>query len=222
MKISYLLNVLLLCLAGLPVSDARLHLCERREPQQTNIQARLPLHLTMKIVGQTYCTGDAELDGVRMDALLNFTNIGKQQLILYKGSNLVSQIRVSRNLQDIAAKRFELNSSLTNITTQRDLNDFTESFPGKDFVVLPPGASYEVKSVVGVFAVRGDARQITGALLSGEHFLQVEVSTWNGSDELVKELRRRWQDYGLLWYEPVISAPVPFTIDKQRQIVDCP
>ena len=63
---------------------------------------------------------------------------------------------------------------------------------------------------------------IAGAVLSGKHLLQVEVPTWPESDELAKELRLRWQPSGLLWYDPVISAPVSFTVDKRHKVFDCP
>lgn len=180
-----------------------------------------PLQLTMKILSEEYCVGDSELDGLRLKVRLIYTNKGKQQLILYKGSRLISRTMVSRNFADAAAKRFEVNSSLTQLTSGGG-QCYTAAAPGRCFVVLPPGASYEVEGIAGTFVVRGDAREITGAVQSGKHVLHVEVITWHESDEMAKKLRARWLRYGVLWYEPITSAPVPFTVKQQRRVVDCP
>lgn len=179
------------------------------------------LHLTVKIVSSEYCAADSELDSLRLKVRLIYTNRGKQQLILYKGSRLISRSIISRNFADAAAKRFEVNASITQLTSGGD-KCYTGAAPNKCFVVLPPGTSYEVEGIAGIFVVRGDAREITGAVKSGDHVLQVEVITWHESDEMAKNLRARWLRYGLLWYEPITSAPVPFTVQQQRKVVDCP
>lgn len=180
-----------------------------------------PLQLTVKIVGSEYCAADSELDSLRLKVRLIYTNRGKQQLILYKGSRLISRTMISRNVADAAAKRFEVNASITQLTSGGD-KCYAGAAPNKCFVVLPPGASYEVEGIAGIFVVRGDAREITGAVKSGDHLLQVEVVTWNESDETAKNLRARWLRHGLLWYEPITSVPAPFTVQQQRKAVDCP
>lgn len=222
MRTNYLLNALLLCLIWLPIGSAESSPCKRSTARQPNISKQSPsLQLTMKIIRQTYCPGDSELDGLGLDVMLTYTNTGKEQLILYKGSNLVSRIMVSENIEDLEAKRFELNASLTNVRTQADRDGFKELVPGKHFVILPPGTSFEVQAEVGLFVVRGDAPIIAGAVLSGEHVLQVEVPTWPESNELAERLRYRWRQIGLLWSEPITSAPVPLTVEKHRKLVDC-
>jgi len=179
------------------------------------------LQLTMKIASTEYCVGDSELDGLRLKVRLIYTNKSKHNLILYKGSRLISRIMISRNFADAAAKRFEVNASLTQLTSGGD-KCYAGAAPNKCFIVLPPGASYEVEGIAGIFVVRGDAREITGAVKSGDHVLQVEVITWHESDEMAKNLRARWRRYGTVWYEPITSEPMPFTVEKQRKIVDCP
>jgi hypothetical protein len=79
-----------------------------------------------------------------------------------------------------------------------------------------------VKAVVGIFAARHDAKQIQGGITSGEHILQVEVPTWPESNELATKLRSLWQPSGCLWYEPLTSSPMSFTVEKHRKVVDCP
>lgn len=222
MKANNLLVSLLFCLLCTLLSNAQWGSSVPSGEKQMSIpRTTIALQLTMKIVGEAYCKGDSELDGLRLDVLFNYTNVGNQPLILYKGSNLVSRTMVSRNPVDAAAKRFELNSSLTQLTAGGS-ECFKGLVPNKCFVILTPDSSYEVKGVVGIFAVRDDARRIEGAISSGEHVLQVEVPTWPESNELAIKFRSLWQPSGCLWYEPLTSSPMSFTVAKQRKIVDCP
>ena len=185
-------------------------------------QAGAPsLLLTTKILSEEYCVGDSELDGLRLKLRLIYTNKSKQQLILYKGSRLISRIMISRDSAEAAANRFEVNSSLTQLTSGGE-DCYKGAAPNKCFVILPPSASYETEGITGTFTVRGDAREIAGAVKSGNHVLQVEVITWYEPVEMAKSLRQRWSRFGFLWYEPIRSTPVPFTVQQQRKVVDCP
>lgn len=216
-----LLKALLLALICLNVINGLPRLSPaitRDNPPQVEGPA---LQLTTKILGVEYCVGDSELDGLRVKLRLIYTNRGKQQLILYKGSRLISRIMISRNFTEAAANHFEVNSSLTQLTSG-GADCYKDAAPGKCFVVLPPGASYKTEGIAPTFAVRGDIREIAGAVKSGDHALQVEVITWQESNEMAKELRVRWLGYGLLWYEPITSAPVPLFVQQSRKVVDCP
>jgi hypothetical protein len=184
-------------------------------------QTGRPLHLIMKIVDEGYCIGDSELDGLWLKVRLVYTNEGKEPIILYKGSTAISRLMISHNLAEAAAKRFEVNSSLTQITSGGE-NCYKGSVPTSCFVSLQPRASYEVETTVQLFVVRGDAREITGAVKSGDHVLQVEVPTWHESNELAKQLSSRWRRNGMLWCEPVTSEPIQFTVTKDHKVVDCP
>jgi hypothetical protein len=184
-------------------------------------QKERPLQLIMKIVGEGYCIGDSELDGLWLKVRLVYTNNGKEPIILYKGSTAISRLMISHNLMEAAAKRFEINSSLTQITSGGE-NCYMGSVPTSCFVSLPPRACYEVETTVQVFVVRGDAREITGAVKSGDHVLQVEVPTWHESNQLANELISRWRRNGRLWHEPVMSEPIRFTVAKDHKVIDCP
>ena len=93
--------------------------------------------------------------------------------------------------------------------------------PNKCFIVPSSGASYKTEDETRVFAVRGDVREIVGGVKSGDHVLQLEVSTWNESAEIAKTLREKWSSNGVLWDRPVRSLPMPFTVPKQRRVRDC-
>ena len=179
------------------------------------------LRLSVKVEGEQYCTGDSELDGLRLKARLVYTNHGKEKLILYKGSTTISRLMISRTLADAAAKRFEVDSSITSATSGGE-KCYRGRVPSSCFVSLQPNASYEVETTIRLFVVGGDAREITGAVMSGDHVLQVEVPTWHESDELAVQVARRWQQNGTLWSTPVTSDPLLFTVKKEHQAVDCP
>jgi hypothetical protein len=209
-----LIVVILCCLDGsVSISSARTGKRSKHEPESG-------LELAIKIVSSEYCRADPELDSLRLKVRLTFTNRRKEPLILYKGASLVSRVMISRNYADAATKRFEVNSSLTQLTSGAS-KCYKGATPTNCFVVLPPDASFEAETVVGVFIVRGDAREIAGAIKSGDHVLQVEVVTWHESDELAKDLRAKWARSGFLWYEPVTSAPLPLTVHHQPKVTDC-
>ncbi len=221
MRITLLLTWLLASLVCAVVIDGRSRFSAPLTPIDTEAEKPSPLQLTIKVVSSEYCVGDSELDSLRLKVHFVYTNAGGQRLILYKGTPLLSRMMISRNSTDAAAKRFEVNSSLTQVTSG-GTKCYKGSAPNSCFITLPPGDSYEVETTIGFFVVRGDVREITGAVQSGDHILQVEVPTWHESNKLAKELSSCWQQYGILWYEPITSAPLPVRVDKERKIADCP
>ena len=178
------------------------------------------LELTTEILKQDYCVGDAELDAVRMKLRFTYTNKSKRPLILYKGG-LIGKIMVSRDLPAAKANHFEIDASLEQMTSGGEDCYQRTPFPTKCFIVLPPGASYQAEDETRVFVVRDDVREIAGAVKSGDHVLQLEVGTWNESQETAKVLAAQWSSNGVLWDQPLRSLPMPFTVPKQRRVLDC-
>lgn len=209
MRVNHLLKALLLGHIWLIIANG-----QASQPPPSSLQ------LMMKVIGKEYCAGDAELDRLSLRVRLVYTNTGKQKLILYKNSSLVSRIMISRNMTEAMARRFEVDSSLTQLTSASS-KCYRGASPNNCFIILSPSASYEVETVISLFVVRDDVREITGAVESGDHVLQVEVITWHESDKKAKNLRARWLRYGTLWYEPVTSVPLPFTVERQHKVTDC-
>jgi hypothetical protein len=206
-KKTLLLALVLACVLFTPGAPAANVIAIKSSPPEA-------LRLSVKVEGEQYCTGDSELDGMRLKARLVYTNLGKEKLILYKGSTTISRLMISRTLADAAAKRFEVDSSITSATSGGE-KCYRGRVPSNCFVSLQPNASYEVETTIRLFVVRG-------AVMSGDHVLQVEVPTWHESNELAEQLGRRWQQHGTLWSTPVTSEPLLFTVKKEHQVVDCP
>ena len=174
------------------------------------------LQLTTDIIGQRYCTGDADLDGVLLELRLVYRNTGTSPLILYKGSTDVYQI-VVRKTTDGAP---EVNAHLS-WYSDKPWTVHASSLR-KLFVILKPNATFETHTKTRVFVTRDDTTRFQGAVESGDHYLQVTIPTWHGSEELADAMQRKWRANGILWQNAVTSLPMKFTIAKQRTITDCP
>ena len=173
------------------------------------------LQLTTEIVGQRYCTGDGDLDGVLLELRLMYRNTGTSPLILYKGSTPVHRIVLRKTANDAP----EVDSSLSWYSDRPWTVDASEL--GERFVILRPNASFETQTKTRVFVTRDDSKAFPGSVGSGDHYLQVTIPTWFGSPELADAMQREWRAHGILWRQPMTSLPTKFTIAKQRAIVDC-
>ena len=215
------ISVLLLCLGCLATFTAAPYAPIGSSAEQISAgEAKDSLLLSTSIVSQKYCQGDMDLDSLRLVLSLNFTNVGRKSLILYKGSSLVSRLMISRDLKELAERRFEVNSSLTQVTDESS-EKISGPEPNELFITLPPGASYKTEATISIFVVRGRGSKIPGAVPAGDHVLQIEVPTWPASNDLAKTLRNLWQSSGCLWYEPMTSSPMEFKVESERDVVDC-
>ncbi len=174
------------------------------------------LQLTTEITRQRYCTGDADLDGVSFDLRLLYRNAGTSPVILYKGSTDVYEIAVRKT----ADGPLELDSHLSWYYDKPWTVD--ASSLRKLFVILQPNATFETHTETRVFVTRDDSQHFPGSVESGDHYLQVTIPTWHGSQELADTMKRKWQSNGVLWRTAVTSLPMKFTIAKNRTVSACP
>jgi hypothetical protein len=172
------------------------------------------LQLTKEIVSQRYCKGDAELDALDLNLKLRFENTGNQPLILYKSSDQI----VQQIIQNVYGGN-EVNSTLSWMMSGEWKVD--ESSLDKLFVVLPPNKTYEMQTSARVFVTRGVVGKIAGAVGNGEHFLQIRVAAWHGSQELADNLQQSWKQSGFLWTNSILSLPMKFKVDIKRKLSRC-
>lgn len=190
---------------------------------QTNatIQSRQPLELTTRIISQRYCATSASVDTLEMKLQLRYANIGNEKLILYKGNALFYQTKIRQRLSEAAvAKPYEvvmLNARYFDQMPEK----IDRASPGRAFIILPPGAVYETEMVVGVGVVGEGRERMSNAITNGEHTLYLIVSTWYESRTLAKELRERWRRNGFLWFDPITSMPLNFTVEQHHPLVKC-
>ncbi len=173
------------------------------------------LELNTELINQSYCIGDADLDGVRLSVRLRYRNVGNTPVILHKSSTTVYEIVVRKSPDG-------------EIETKAQLSVYSdgpwkvsESDLKKSFVILQPHDSYVTETVARVFVTRDEAANFQGAVSTGEHYLQLTIGTWGGTPETESMLRQKWQSYGALWTDSVTSNPMRFIIDRNRRVLDC-
>ena len=206
-----IIGLLLLCCC-ITMSNAQQDVCRSLATEKISGEQRsVPLQLVANIIKKKRYKADKELDGLKMEMSLTFTNVSQKPLILYKGSNLVTQIMVSRSIKDALLQHYEVNSTVTHITHQLYEGNNKTSF-NELFVILLPNSSYTTRTTIGLFLARAKNTRVSGAIDFGEHVLQIRVLTWIGSEDLAKKLQESWKEKGLLFYDPVVSNKIRFKI----------
>ncbi|MFY9570776.1 MAG: ankyrin repeat domain-containing protein, partial [Blastocatellia bacterium] len=160
------------------------------------------------------------MDMLHAQVLLTFTNVSAHPLILYRGSNLVVQTLVSKNVEEAAAGKYELEAVATWMTSGPPTPRKYGKTPDDTFTILPPGAKFETNTSVG-FAVSRTDEAPPDMIRSGMHVLQVVVGTWPESAESAKELAGRWASSGSLWHTQIKSEPVVVQVDSERSVEGC-
>jgi hypothetical protein len=187
------------------------------------------LKLETEVIKRLYCAGEGmclrncpEGEGaitrdlqLIMNLRLIYTNTGERPLILQKGSDLIEYITVSRSLQDLAVKKYEVDMSVSWYSSGS--GDVLErgTVPSSQFVLLRPGEKYGTEGEVRII----DYARFLG---EGEHVLQIVVPTWTGTREQAERLQRKWERTGVLWFKNSFSEPMAFTVEKKAKIVICP
>ncbi len=176
------------------------------------------LQLTTSIVKQCY-NFEVNPASLNWTLKLTYTNIGHQPILLDKKSSVIYKSIVSRSLKKAVAQKYEYGLSSSFLDVRR-AGTHTETDPSEDaFVTLKPGESYGLETDYGVLLSDG-TRDSKDYLHSGNHLLQLRVTTWYYLD-LPETYRERWRDKGYLWSQNMTSLPMPFTVEKQRNVRPC-
>jgi len=173
----------------------------RRQPRQDGLK------LETVLVKQQYCnSGDVHV--LLFELKLKFTNTGNVTLILYKGSNLVSYVRVARNQQELEQKRYEISQSTTWVSSGPEGLPDVGQAPDARFAVLKAGQSFTMPAEARIPSLN--------LLATGEHVLQVIVPTWKGTPAQAEGLKRRWEWVGELWIGNAFSTAMPFVFGPEK------
>jgi hypothetical protein len=156
---------------------------------------------------------------LEMDLKLRYRNAGNQKLFLYRGHDLFYQTRI-RSAAGGAAQPYEV-LFLNSRYFDQEPESIDQAEPGKVFVSLSPGAVYERKLLVGMALVAEGVERGNSAIAAGDHTLQLIVSTWYKPRSLAEKLRKQWEPKGLLWFDPLVSAPIHFRAERPPSPAPC-
>jgi len=177
------------------------------------------LSLTTKITDQQYCATDyTDMAMLHLSLRLTYTNDSAQPLILYKGSDLIDYVLVAADSERILAKQYESNIHVGWVTSGPSALPEAGQ-PGKEFIVLQPGESFQTTGSVNVIPVALEPRN--QLLKSGQHVMQVVVETWPTDEAQLEHLRKKWERFGYLWGANVRSQPMPLIVEAQPKLVEC-
>jgi hypothetical protein len=179
------------------------------------------LVITASILSQQYsCASGTGMTTLQLRLRLRYTNAGNPKLIVYRGEDLFYQAKIRSVVQSEEARPYEidvLNARYLEVENE----PVEQSAPGKLFVTLQPGASFEMETMVGVGVVgRSDPRD-RHAIREGEHTLQLVVATWYRSPALAMKLRQQWQRKGYLWSSTIASSPITFRAERPQPALPC-
>ena len=184
------------------------------KPPDRGAAMKASLELTTEVLTKCYCRDGSQT--LQMTLRLKYRNGGSQSLILYKGSSLIVRYMISRNVE--AAKRRHYSQVVRlEIRFPEEQELFNDPTPGEDFVILSPGNSHSADSEIQI-PISEPSDQF---LSPGHYVLQVQVPTWLQSKDLAKTLRQRWRKSGALWFAPVTSLPMGFSVEKHYSATEC-
>jgi hypothetical protein len=153
-----------------------------------------------------------------------YKNAGDKDLILFKYALPAFQYRVSKTVEAALAKRYEKVISPMMGSGPSSIQWANEP-PADYFVILKPQQSYvPVNTIKVVLSITESDKQTSKDYLGlGEHVLQLKIATWPLEDNRAAEFRNRWQAFGNLWTDSVLSLPMTFRIDRSRErsLSDC-
>lgn len=178
-----------------------------------------PLQLSADIVSQNYCAVTSDSAALEMKLKLRYRNITSQKIILYKGHDLFYQTRI-RSAPGNAAGPYEV-WVVNSRYFDEEVEPIDQTSPSKVFLSLTPGAVYTREIMIGVGVVNDKVQRGDSSIGAGDHTVQLIVSTWYKSRSLAQKLRQEWQRKGLLWSDPLVSAPIHFVAQQPRLLAPC-
>jgi len=170
------------------------------------------LQLNTDLIKLEACSGDT----LRFTLRLNYTNKGKNVVIIDKRSSVIPRYMISRSLKNAINRKYEIEGHVFIGLDAAGMTD--DSVPDESqFVLLKPGEAYSLIRVLTSASSYNDSSRP----LRGLNFLQFVVLTWYYPRASNTKWRDQWQAKGYLWSDPITSNPMPFVVEKNLPVVDC-
>lgn len=187
-------------------------------PQSSAAQ---PVSVHAEVVRQAYCPIDGDFFSVRLSLKLRFTNQSSENVILIRRFEDPLIIRGAKDPDAFSRADFEFNPSFDVYRPKRrGKRRFGKAPDDNKFVILSPGKSYDTLAQDSFAASR---RPTAGFLASGEHVMQIGVTTWPLKFQQADPAttREQWVRFGKLETETVYSDLVPLHIPEMASATGC-
>jgi len=208
----YLMTVLLMVVGSIPVLKQT-----NAEPGSRRALVGVPRAARLQLTTTAIKSRSCSANRVSLDLRFTFRNVGEQPVIIDRRS-FVARSLVSRSLKSAVAKVY---------VAEAHADLFDDSFPVyptdmSSFLIVQAGevADLQTEQTRASFLIDDGMPQSKDYLHPGSYVLQIEVATWPYLADPAP-FRRQWKDKGYLWFEGITSEPMPFTISKSRQIIQC-
>jgi hypothetical protein len=187
------------------------------------------LHLIVKVISQRYC---GDVVQTKAEALREKRGFARFNLRLYMRNITDRPVILCRVcLGDETPLLLPVNADGTPGNPLFDLNadasvydpapEFSQG-PNGNYVILSPGGIYEADQETWVPVAFTTSHPLyKGYVNPGKYFLRARFSTWYQSLKETQAFQRRWESFGDLDDEVLISDPVPIEVDLPRRIPDC-
>jgi len=207
---------LILCLTfGVPVVDAQQPFeTANRSMTNTDQSAGAQLKLSTSVIEQRYSV-EAGSKLLRLTLNLTYSNTGNRAIMLDKKSSLVYRKLLSNSLKAASQSKYEYDesSSFIDVRSMQAAGLRLEKTPEKEaFIILKPGESYSLEKEL-ILRLYDGTKDSEDFLHPGTRFLRVRVATcYYFADPLT--YREKWRHEGYLWFQDVISEPMPLRVEK--------
>jgi hypothetical protein len=180
--------------------------------------AVLAISLTPRIISDTYCRGDGEINVLQLHLRLGFTNASERPIILYLGRPLVERVIVGKSELELRAGNYETESFPFGISAVGTKSTVMRKF----LVILKPKERYEVDypAVLALPIQATDSNPMSGILTVGEHVLRLTLRTWPSEDSAAP-WTKKMATQGMLLTESIVSVAMPLPVKSKPTLVNC-
>lgn len=202
-------------LAGCVVTALFVEPCRGQRSVLGDTESDAKLQLTTTLIDARYCSSTH----LELRLRLDFANVGKRPIILYKNSSVIGAYKISRDERSAEQKKYEVNVAPMKTFSDSGLQ---LSRPNESmFTILNANQVHSIEKTMALPISRTPdiPSDYPGA---GDHVLQLNIWTWYYQPPMVQEFRKKWSRKGYLWSASVLSSPMPFTIASNPQVVNCP
>ena len=180
----------------------------------------ISLEVNTHVTGQNYCYLDSARDSLILKLHVRLSNRGASTIILRKDGVVKAEVLVNKNASSGERNVLEFRASPP-FAQPRGVEPPLGKLPDERFVILKSGDSYELDDSLEIPVVRDASRIIPGAIIPGEHSLQIKYFTWLDSPSLAARMRGRWNSIGELFTDTIVSEPMIFHVAPNQGMQVC-